>query len=73
MADFGAFVQIGESAGKLSDKFKLRGPDIPWHAVIGLRNYLVHGYAMSDASIVWRTIEDNLPELKEFCEQQLSK
>lgn len=43
-----------ETAGKLAELRR----------IIAFRNVLVHGYAMIDYAIVWRLIEDRLPELR---------
>ena len=35
---------IGEASYKISDEFQEAHPDIPWHAMRGMRNHLIHGY-----------------------------
>ena len=35
---------IGEAARKVSQEYKLAHPQIPWQAIIGMRNRLVHEY-----------------------------
>lgn len=35
---------IGEAASRVSDERRARHPGIPWHAIIGMRNRLIHGY-----------------------------
>ncbi len=56
---------LGEAATSLSDEMKERYPTLPWKQITGMRNILVHGYFEIDLDIVWRAIEDHLPELKE--------
>lgn len=68
-----AFIQIGEAVNNLSEPFVLANPDIPWRRIYGMRCFVTHAYDNANFLILWETIEDNLPELKEFCEQQLSK
>ncbi|MBQ0090179.1 MAG: DUF86 domain-containing protein [Prevotellaceae bacterium] len=37
-------IQVSESAKNLSDEFKNEYSDIPWTAIYGLRNRIVHDY-----------------------------
>src|SRR5258706_12392429 len=34
---------IGEATRRLSQEFRANHPDIPWQAIAGMRNKLVHG------------------------------
>ena len=54
---------IGEAASRISEELQADHPQIPWHAIRGMRNRLVHGYFDVDADQVWTTITDDLPEL----------
>ena len=36
---------------------------MPWHAIRGLRNRIVHDYGDVDVKIVYDTVKSNLPEL----------
>lgn len=53
---------LGEAAGKVSEDFRRRHPEIPWSRVSGIRNRLIHGYFDVDLDIVWQTVTDRLPE-----------
>lgn len=55
---------LAESSQKLSDSVKQQAPDIPWKAIAGFRNVLVHDYLGVDPVAVWRVIEFELPRLK---------
>ena len=58
-------MQIGELAkSSLSDEFKEEIKTIPWKQLYGMRNRIVHGYDGVDMSIVWDTINEDLPVLK---------
>lgn len=58
-------MQIGELAKvSLSDDFKSSIKTIPWKQLYGMRNRIVHGYSGVDMRIVWDTIHDDLPLLK---------
>ena len=56
-------IQISENARKLSDKYKERHSVIPWTAISGLRNRIVHDYGNVDFSIVYDTLKSDIPEL----------
>ena len=54
---------IGEAAARTTEPTRVAHPEIPWRAVIGMRNRLVHGYFEVDIEIVWRTTTESLPPL----------
>ena len=62
-AVFHLFTVIGEAARRLSDTTKLAISDIPWQAMIGMRNHLVHGYDRIDIDLVWDTAIQDVPRL----------
>ena len=49
-------IQISENADRLSDGFKATRPHIPWRAVKGLRNRIVHDYGEIDMTVIYDTI-----------------
>jgi uncharacterized protein with HEPN domain len=57
---------IGEAAARLSDAARDGLPGIPWKEVIGFRNIAVHAYFSVDWRIVFVTVGDDLPVLKQF-------
>ena len=46
-------IQLSENAKKLSDGYKLMHGDIPWSAMYGLRNRIVHDYGNVDLEVVF--------------------
>ena len=54
---------LGEAVSKLSPALKARHADIPWKAISGMRNRLIHGYLSVNMTIVWDTVVNLLPEL----------
>ena len=56
-------IQVSESAKKLSDDYKRTNPDIPWTAVYGLRNRIVHDYGNVDLGIIYSTLKNDIPAL----------
>lgn len=55
---------LGEAAGRLSEDMRAQTPDIPWSAIVAMRNRLIHGYFDIDTEVVWRTVTTELPALK---------
>jgi len=55
---------IGEAAARVSDATRDSAPDVPWSAIVGMRNRLVHAYFDVDADLVWKTTSVELPVLK---------
>lgn len=55
---------IGEAARKLSEEVRSEHDQVPWPAIIVMRNILVHDYFSVDIDEVWSTVERNLPDLK---------
>lgn len=56
--------QMGELVGKLDDSFTEAYSDIPWRAMCGLRNRIVHDYDGVNLRLVWDVIEGDLTALK---------
>lgn len=54
---------IGEAATKMTDETRRAAPEIPWSAIVGMRNRLIHGYFDIDTSIVWKTVSVEVPAL----------
>lgn len=38
---------------------------IPWNSIRGMRNRIVHDYENVDLSVLWGTIKESLPNLKD--------
>lgn len=56
-------IQVAENSEKLTDRFKLKYSFIPWRAMKGMRNRIVHEYGNVDLSVVYDTVRKDLPEL----------
>ena len=46
---------IGEAAASITETVRDNNPPIPWRAIIGTRNRLIHGYFDVDKDIVWNS------------------
>ena len=56
--------KISEAAIRLGGHAAILCPDVPWHNVRGMGNWLRHQYDSVDLEIVWLTVTDKLPTLK---------
>jgi uncharacterized protein with HEPN domain len=59
------FEVIGEAAKRLDEAFRASHPEIPWRALAGLRDVLIHQYEGVDQERVWAIVERDLPVLEE--------
>ena len=66
-------IQIGELVSRLSDDFLEVYNEIPWHAIKAMRNLHTHDYDRVDLSIVWNTLKEEIPYLKNQLEGILEK
>ncbi len=64
---------VGEAANRVSTEGRSMCPEIPWPAIIGMRNRLIHGYDSIDFDILYQTIREDLPSLAEQIEKVLQK
>lgn len=62
-------IQISENANKLSDDYKDKHKNIPWTAIYGLRNRIVHDYGNVDMEIVYSTLKEDIPGLLEMMDE----
>jgi len=56
---------LSESTQRLSDRAKMRHPQIEWRRIAAFRNVLVHGYLGIDLEQVWEITQQDVPVLKE--------
>ena len=56
-------IQISENAKRLREEYKEALKRIPWVAIYGLRNRIVHDYGNVDIDIIYSTLKDDIPEL----------
>ena len=57
--------QIGELAKEITEETQKKYEKIPWKSIKGMRNRIVHDYENVDLSVLWGTVKNSLPELKE--------
>ncbi len=62
---------IGEAARHLSSEVRGSYPEIPWRDIVGMRNKLIHDYLGVDIGLVWVTVQEDLPMLREQVQRVL--
>ena len=54
---------LGEAASKVTSETRAAHGDIPWSAIVGMRNRLVHAYFEIDLDVVWTAATTEIPAL----------
>jgi len=55
---------IGEAVKHLTEQTRSKHPDIPWAAIAGMRDRLIHDYFHVDLNIAWDVVENDLETLR---------
>jgi uncharacterized protein with HEPN domain len=55
---------IGEAVKNIPESLRSKYPEIPWKAVAGMRDKLIHGYWGTDVAVLWKTVQQDTPQLK---------
>ncbi|MBV8737795.1 MAG: DUF86 domain-containing protein [Alphaproteobacteria bacterium] len=67
---------IGEAARQIQQhapEFVTAHPELPWIEMRGMRNKMIHDYFDVDVNVVWGTVKNDLPRLKQQIENLLNK
>lgn len=59
------FEVIGEATKNLSERLRNQYSFIPWKDLAGFRDKLIHQYFGVDLALVWKSVEQDAPTLKE--------
>ena len=65
---------IGEAAGniqRMAPDFIAAHPKLPWKQMRAMRNLVIHEYFFVDVNIVWTTVKNHLPGLKDQVDELL--
>ena len=68
-----ALMSIGELSAQLSNEIKQQYTGVPWREMVGMRNYFAHGYWIMTPVDIWRTYQNDIPELKIIIENILTE
>jgi uncharacterized protein with HEPN domain len=55
---------VREAASQVGEETRSRMDAVPWRAMVGMRNRLIHAYFDIDKDIVWETVTSNLADLE---------
>jgi uncharacterized protein with HEPN domain len=64
---------IGEAVKKLPTAIRSLGPEVPWKDIAGMRDVLIHDYVSVDITLVWDTVQRDLPILRAAVIELLDK
>lgn len=56
--------ELAEAVSRLPRSFQQSRPQVPWRAIAGTRNRVVHDYENVDFEVIWSTLVIDLPELR---------
>ena len=73
LAIFFSLAAVGEALNQVPKDIRTLAPDIPWAAINGLRNRLVHGYWLIDTQIVLRIAQEDATALVVAIERLIEK
>jgi uncharacterized protein with HEPN domain len=56
---------VGEASKRLPESLKVKNSELPWREIAGMRDKLIHAYFGMDAETIWKTVKENIPQLKQ--------
>lgn len=55
---------IGEASKRIPDTVRHQYAAVPWRAMTGMRDKLIHDYTVVDVTVVWKTAAEDVPAIK---------
>ena len=52
---------------RLSKEIKEKTPETMWRNIAGMRDVITHAYEGINLNILWKTVKEKIPALKETC------
>lgn len=68
-----AFEIIGEATKNIPARVKNKYKEVPWRQMAGMRNVLIHEYFGVNMNRVWKTIKEDMPDLKNKISKMLEE
>ena len=62
---------IGEASKNIPQEVRETFHEIPWSDMSRMRDKLIHGYFIVNLEILWKTVEERIPEIKPKIEKLL--
>ena len=56
---------MGEAAQHIPANVRRSYPEIPWQDIVDMRNKLIHENLGVDLEVLWRTVQEDLPPLRD--------
>jgi uncharacterized protein with HEPN domain len=63
---------VGEASGRVSNETQKKYSHLPWQAMKGTRNKIIHEYDSIELDIIWDIINQDLPHLVSELEKIIS-
>jgi uncharacterized protein with HEPN domain len=62
---------MGEAAKNISPALKIVYPDVPWRAIAGIRDRIVHEYFRTNTRRIWDVVTDDIDVLEKALTRSL--
>lgn len=65
------FEVIGEASKRVPVGTRRGHPGVPWGIMAGMRDKLIHAYFGVDVGVLWATVKEDIPALRDAVEELL--